>query len=493
MSLSKLKSCSGIFILLLSQFIPVIVAAAPGDLKWAYDINERSTASHYYALRSSPAISADGTIYIGSMDKNFYAINSDGTMKWISYLDKGTITSSPSIDEDGTIYVGVSSDNSLFAFTPFGAVKWRSHMNLWEVYEFDSSPGIGPDGTIYHGYPRGARWVDPVTGTGTCIHRTDNYVYSSPAITSDNIFYIGDNDGDIHSLGSGCQFNWQDRTGGAILSSPAIGEEGTIYFGSQDGILYAYNPDGTVRWTFTTGGDVESSPAIGPDNTIYVGSCDDKLYAINPDGTLKWSYPTGGDVRSSPAVGADGTIYVGSYDNNLYALKSDGTLKWIYETGNSIHSSPAIGPDGTVYFSSFDDNLYAIEGNSGGLADSAWPMFRHDLRHTGRYDYKDLLPDLDNDGISDDIDNCPNTPNSDQQDIDDDGIGDVCDDISNIPGDINNDRSVDLKDLLVILKISTGMCEENLVNSAADIGGDDKIGMPEAHFIIGKIINVKSN
>ena len=35
--------------------------------------------------------------------------------------------------------------------------------------------------------------------------------------------------------------------------------------------------------------------------------------------------------------------------------------------------------------------------------------------------------DLDGDGIRDDADNCPDTPNPDQSDIDNDGVGDVCD------------------------------------------------------------------
>jgi len=36
--------------------------------------------------------------------------------------------------------------------------------------------------------------------------------------------------------------------------------------------------------------------------------------------------------------------------------------------------------------------------------------------------------DSDNDGVTDNIDNCPNTPNYDQADLDGDGAGDVCDD-----------------------------------------------------------------
>jgi len=41
--------------------------------------------------------------------------------------------------------------------------------------------------------------------------------------------------------------------------------------------------------------------------------------------------------------------------------------------------------------------------------------------------------DIDNDGVSDGSDNCPEIPNSNQNDIDNDGIGDVCD--SDIDGD----------------------------------------------------------
>mgnify|MGYP001823841558 FL=1 len=88
-------------------------------------------------------------------------------------------------------------------------------------------------------------------------------------------------------------------------------------------------------------------------------------------------------MLSSPAIDSDGTIYVGSGDGKLYAINPDGTEKWdlaIWIIGNS---SPAIGSDGTIYVGSVDNKLYAIYGDSGGLARSPWPMFHHDLRHTG--------------------------------------------------------------------------------------------------------------
>jgi outer membrane protein assembly factor BamB len=101
-------------------------------------------------------------------------------------------------------------------------------------------------------------------------------------------------------------------------------------------------------------------------------------------GKLKWSFKTGGSVESSPAIGSDGTIYVGSNVLKLYAINPDGSLKWSFKTGDQIEmSSPAIDSDGTIYVGSWDDKLYAIYG-SGSLADTPWPMFHHDLRHSGR-------------------------------------------------------------------------------------------------------------
>ena len=71
---------------------------------------------------SSPAIGADGTIYVGSGDDNLYAVNPDGTQKW-AFPTGNYIESSPAIGADGTIYVG-SDDDNLYAINPDGTQKW---------------------------------------------------------------------------------------------------------------------------------------------------------------------------------------------------------------------------------------------------------------------------------------------------------------------------------------------------------------------------------
>ncbi len=287
-------------------------------------------------VESSPAVGADGTIYVGSWDFNVYAVNPDGTQKW-AFQTGGMMYSTPAVGADGTIYVG-SDDYNLYAINPDGTQKWA--------------------------------------------FQTGGTVWSSPAVGADGTIYVGSDDHNLYAVNPDGTQKWAFKTGSFVDSSPAVGADGTIYVGSDDDNLYAINPDGTQKWALKTGIGVASSPAVGADGTIYVGSDDSNLYAVNPDGTLKWAFQTGSYADSSPAVGADGTIYVGS-DYNLYAINPDGTQKWAFQTGNYVYSSPAVGADGTIYVGSWDSNLYALSSSSEGLASSSWPMFHHDLEHTG--------------------------------------------------------------------------------------------------------------
>ena len=138
-----------------------------------------------------------------------------------------------------------------------------------------------------------------------------------------------------------------------------------------------------MRWRLSVDNQTDSSPAIGPDGTIYIGSYSGYLYAVEDNGTLKWKFKAGDWVVSSPAIGSDGTIYVGSDDGYLYAINSNGKLVWKFKTGGWIISSPTISTNGTIYIGSCDGYVYAIKSSSHGRINSPWPMFHHDLMHSG--------------------------------------------------------------------------------------------------------------
>ena len=63
---------------------------------------------------SSPAIGADGTIYVGSKDGKVYALDGKSGDKLWAFETRGKVYSSPAIGSDGTVYVG-SGDNKLYA------------------------------------------------------------------------------------------------------------------------------------------------------------------------------------------------------------------------------------------------------------------------------------------------------------------------------------------------------------------------------------------
>jgi len=315
------------------------------------------------AVYSSPAIGADGTVYIGSHDQQLRAVNQDGTLKW-AFATGGRVYSSPAIGVDGTVYIG-SDDGYLYALTDAAdhAIQKWSYLTGGNVR---SCPALDTAGVVYIRSEDHSLYAINPDGTQKWAYPTGSGGDSSPAIGTNGMVYVGCNDGKLYAINPDGTFNWAFTTGDMVTSSPAIDSDGTIYVGSYDKKLYAINADSTLKWSYTTGGLVPSSPAIDDDGTVYVGSSDGSLYAINSDSTLKWSFPTGSVAwTSSPAVDADSTVYVGSWDNKIYAINFDGSLKWSYPTGDTVRSSPAVAADGTVYVGSHDGKLYAFGPGAG--------------------------------------------------------------------------------------------------------------------------------
>jgi len=185
----------------------------------------------------SPAIGADGTIYVGSSDNNVYALDgATGQPKW-AYGTAGPVLSTPAIGAHGTIYVG-SDDNKLYALDgETGRLRWEYAMDGG----VRSSPAIGTDGTIYVGSDDNRLYaLDAETGQLRWEYATDWYVRSSPAIGADGTVYVGSYDCKIYALdGATGQLKWMDWHVGNVVSSPVIGADGTVFAGSSSGKVSA--------------------------------------------------------------------------------------------------------------------------------------------------------------------------------------------------------------------------------------------------------------
>jgi outer membrane protein assembly factor BamB len=212
---------------------------------------------------SGPAISPDGAIYVGGSSYSggfLRAMNPDGTTKWTyrmkspGRVDGATFTfSSPAIGADGTIYLGAETADTgfVYAMNPDGTLKWRYDTS--NVVR--SSPAIGSDGTIYIGTkgflgtrtatsvdaeflalnPDGTlKWTFSV-GTAT----TGADIYCSPAVGADGMIYFGAETGFLYALTPDGTLAWKYMIGGINWTSPALLEDGTLYIGGNDGILFA--------------------------------------------------------------------------------------------------------------------------------------------------------------------------------------------------------------------------------------------------------------
>jgi len=103
-----------------------------------------------YGSDSNPTIGLDGTIYVPSATK-LIAINpGNGEILWEFNLGGGSGKSSPAICADGIIYMGVEigdrDGGEIVAVNSDGTEHWRQRISNYYV---DSSPAIGSDGTIY--------------------------------------------------------------------------------------------------------------------------------------------------------------------------------------------------------------------------------------------------------------------------------------------------------------------------------------------------------
>ncbi len=302
---------------------------------------------------SSPAV-VNGVVYIGSDDKNLYAVDAvTGKEQW-RFSTGGGVWSSPAV-VNGVVYIG-SDDKNLYAVDAVtGKEQWRFSTGggVW------SSPAV-VNGVVYIGSDdKNLYAVDAVTGKEQWRFSTGGRVWSSPAVVN-GVVYVGSDDKNLYAVDAGTGRElWQFKSRSYIHSSPAV-SNGIVSVGSEDENLYAIDAvTGKERWRFSTGGSVDSSPAVLND-LVYIGSRDTNLYAIDTvTGEERWRFKTENYVDSSPIV-SNGSIYFGSLDGGLYALDAEtGTEEWRFMTSSGIYSSPSVSK-GVVYVGNWDHNVYAI-------------------------------------------------------------------------------------------------------------------------------------
>jgi len=348
-----------------------IRAAFTGDEPWMFQTDK--------GIFSTPVIDDKGTVYVGSADHYFYALNPNGTLKWKyqtgEIIDSAGALSAFDTAKGYSAVTFISGDGKMYRFriddvpmeqrqvwTFEAQLRPGVSYNRW----FEGNVAIGPDGTLYAGNTNFNYYAVNPDGTLKWTYETASNNWSQAAFAADGAIFWGSLDTYIRGVKPDGVELWRTRTLGFIAASAAVGSDGTVYMGGFDSNMYALDPKkGDVKWKFGSGDHIYSSAALdcdeaGNTTAIYFGSADGTMYALRPDGSLIWKYDTGDVIRSSPVIGlaptGDGRIiYFGCGNGKLYALNSDGSLRWAFDTNstaeelrdrNDLNGSPALGKTG---------------------------------------------------------------------------------------------------------------------------------------------------
>jgi len=326
-----------------------------GGEKWRFP-----TGTPLPPFNSTAAVGHDGNILIGCANGRLYCLGPNGDEKW-SYSTPSEVRSSPAIGTDGTIYFA-AVNSGFYAVSPLGEIR-----SGWPILSYpgpyNTSPIFGPDtsaqGTVYFGYSRGLAAFSP--------GGVSRWIREFPDAVNPTLFY-------------------------EVRAGPALSDNGVIYVGCSDQKLYAIDAaNGDISWSRAVNGQIVASPVIGSGGTVYVGTDQGTVYAYSLAGMLLWSHTFGSAIRSCPVVGSVEELYVAT-DSGLHALLTrveNGipvvqitTIK-TFATGEIPGAPALLWKDGT-FFQPSNQRLNAWRGGGFGLAgETEWPAFHRDPQRTG--------------------------------------------------------------------------------------------------------------
>ncbi|MCK4660324.1 MAG: thrombospondin type 3 repeat-containing protein [Phycisphaerae bacterium] len=201
--------------------------------------------------------------------------------------------------------------------------------------------------------------------------------------------------------------------------------------------------DQKIYWTDRGTGKIQCANLDGSNvEDVLVGLADPHGIALDLwNEHLYWTDAIDDDIKTAGMDGSNVIILVtGLSDPRQMVLNLDGgTMYWADSYIDRIQRANMDGSGVETLVATALDNPFGValdirfDCNSNGITDLC-EIAAGTSNDCNRNDVPDECdPDVDSDGVPDDCDNCPDTPNPDQADFDGDGLGDICD------PDIDND------------------------------------------------------
>ncbi len=239
-----------------------------------------------FGQQPGPALGPDGTVFSVSGPGLTAFDGTNGAVKW-TFTGQGGMGASPALSSDGTLYIGSSrggSGGKVYAIdSKTGSQKWAFDL---QGYDIEQAPCIGPDGTVFVGASGpGVFALNPITGAKKWFFSIGSQIGTGGpfAVSLDNIVYVPTEYGQMIAIdGATGAFKWgYNVQGHPFHCAPLIATDGVVYVGCDDGNLYAFNgKTGSVNWTLPIGSNIQGSPAMGLDGALYFAT-GGNLYSIH--------------------------------------------------------------------------------------------------------------------------------------------------------------------------------------------------------------------
>ena len=328
-------------------------------------------------VASSPMLVGD-TVYFGSRDGNFYALDKKiGKEVWKYNTGNPIVSQATTLDNaiffcSKEVYYAVDAQTGaeIWKYDLKPADNFYLRKDDWDYH--DASPVVY-DNVVYFGSSTG-RMLGFDVASGELVWDFtapgNRGVRSTPVIL-DGIIYYGDFGGEYKAVNLETkEIVWKRDFYVAFQNSAAIKDDVIIIAGRNRRILALDIKTGETKWEYKDPEDswITGDPVIDGD-TVYISTSDSKkVYALNfNDGTVVAEYPIYKNSFTKVIVDS-GLLYVTSGD--AYAKPGTGSLQ-VYKLGDTsecvwevilgtggIFTSPLLS-DGLIYYGSEDGYLYA--------------------------------------------------------------------------------------------------------------------------------------
>lgn len=324
----------------------------PGPpVRWRYRISGTVT---------TVAVEANGSVYFGTDNGNFYALDATShTLRWM-YPTGVVIAQVPPVVVGGAVYI-CANDGSVYALADDPAISDNAERLRWRFQR----PGVqmltpALDGDVLYvaGKYRRLSALDSQTGA---IRWQANETFnptSPPTVAGDRIYIAAANS--VYALNTSGVEVWRNPAVGAVYSQMVV-ENGLVYISAQVGAAFALDAaTGAQRWKFATNNKVYIMPVLDTNrSTVYIGDMGGYLYALDAaTGAQRWRQQLDSPILVPQVV--NGSIYAVSTSGYLYALDPvAGAVRWQYVVGEGAVSPLGAGAQ-TLYVDSADHYFYAL-------------------------------------------------------------------------------------------------------------------------------------